>query len=317
MLEFLAGVFLQQQTKGLVFASITGLCWATLAIALRQASLYASTGTIVWIRMAVALVVLGIYYLVISPQKLQVLWQPYSGGVLAALGLSLNYFAYMRGLELTSASNAQIMIQIGPLSLLLMGIFYFHERPSRLQLFGFALAILGMMLFSWDQIILTWTQAEKYVHGNIWIIVAAIAWAFFAFLQKRQKRGWSAQQFNLFMYLICTLALSPLANFSEMKNWNFGVWMLMLACGLNTLIAYGCFAEAMQRAPASNVGVIIAANPLVTILLVTVLSSLGVSWVIPEPVAWLGFVGAFCVVSGVVLTVRKTTNRLAASVDHA
>src|SRR5262249_47340545 len=124
---------MSRTSVGLIMASVTGLCWATLAIALRQALFYASTGTIVWFRLVVAFLWLIMFYAVKEPARLRVLLRPKLWIFAAGLGLALNYFAYMRGIELTSASNAQIMIQLGPMLLLVFGIFYFGERPSRNQ----------------------------------------------------------------------------------------------------------------------------------------------------------------------------------------
>ena len=283
----------------------TGICWALLAIALRQASAYASTGTIVWFRMIVAAIILMIWYSIRSPHKLKLLIPKRPLILICGLALAVNYFGYMRGLELTSASNAQIMIQMGPIGLMLFGIFYFGEKPSLSQTFGLVCASIGFALFFWDQILLSFQDASRYVHGNLWIALAAGTWTIFAVLQKGLKGSWTPQQFNMVIYTVCTLALWPFANVEQILTWDLKGWLLMLACGVNTLIAYGSFSEALQRIPASHVSLVIAANPLLTILLVTVLSQFHVAWVIPEAIEWRGFLGAFFVVAGVALTVWR------------
>ena len=291
------------RTLGILFAATTGVCWALLAIALRQAQPYASTGTIAWFRMVVAFIVLLIWYAVRSPERLKLLLPKRPLVLLCGLGLAINYFAYMRGLEMTSASNAQIMIQMGPLGLLLFGIFYFKERPTLIQTLGLCVAGVGFALFFWDQILSSVSDAGRYIHGNGWLFIGAASWAMFAVLQKGLKGDWTAQQFNMVIYGICSLALLPLCTFSEIALWDFKVWLLMLACGANTLIAYGCFAEALRRIPAAHVSLILAMNPLLTITIVTLLSS-QVSWITPETIHWRGFLGALFVVAGVVFTIK-------------
>jgi drug/metabolite transporter (DMT)-like permease len=286
-------------------ALITGLCWATLAIALRQALQYASTGTIVWFRLVVALFCLVAFYAVYDAKKLKIFWPLKRWVVVAGLGLALNYFAYMRGIELTSASNAQIMIQLGPLLLLLFGVFYFGERPTKAQTIGLAIASLGFLLFFWEQVLISLSDVNRFLAGDLWLLIAAVAWALFAVLQKGLKQSWSPQQFNMVIYLICTLALWPTAHISELTSWDLPVWLLMIGCGINTLVAYGAFAEALRRAPASHVSLIISANPLLTIFLLAWLSGIGVTWVTPEPIHWRGLLGAGCVVCGVCLTVWR------------
>lgn len=298
------------RTVGLMMAVVTGICWATLAIALRQAYLHASTGTIVWFRMIVPFGILVAFYGFREPRQLKKLL-PKPLILVAGLCLAANYFAYMRGIELTSASNAQIMIQMGPLSLLVIGILYFKESPSRSQLIGLILAVFGFSLFFWDQILLSVADAPKYLRGDLWLVFAAVTWAVFAALQKGLRGNWSPQQFNMVIYGVCALALWPTANMAEMSRWDTGVWLLMLFCAFNTLVAYGAFAEALKRAPASHVSLILAANPLLTIFLVMVMAELGIHWISPEPIAWRGLLGALFVVSGVALTVLPDPRRFA------
>lgn len=289
---------------------ITAISWAVLAIALKYALHFASSGTIVWIRMAVAFLCLLAYYAIRGRGKLSILVQPPFIAIVAGLGLALNYWGYMKGVELTNASTAQIMIQLAPMTLVLIGIFYFKETPSSLQTLGFISALCGFGLFYWDQVLVHTTDHAQFTEGNIWIIIAAAGWALFAAIQKVLLSRFSAQQFNMLIYGISVLALAPLAHFAEMLNWSPWVWVLMIAMGLNTLIAYGALSEAIKRIPASHVSIIITANPLLTIFLMAVMTYIEVHWIEPEPIDWRGYLGAALVVCGVALTVWKKRQSL-------
>lgn len=296
---------LNQRQQGITLAIITGVCWALLAIALKNAKEFASTGTIAWFRMAFSMSCLGLWYFLRQPiSTIKVL--PRSPWVLVCgIGLAFNYFAYMRGLELTSAANAQIMIQIGPLALLVFGILYLKEYPSPRQWLGLVLATIGFLFFFWDQILIAVLDLSGYLIGNLWLLSGALSWALFAIIQRTLKGEWTPQQFNFVLYFICTLALAPLCTWSELKTWTLSNWFLMVVCGLNTLVAYGCFSEALKRIPSSHVSLIISANPLLTIFFVTLLSHFGWSWLVPEPIHWRGILGAFFVVTGVIFTIKK------------
>lgn len=284
---------------------ITAVSWAVLAIALKYGLHFASSGTIAWIRMVIAFLCLFAFYTFRSQKKLSILVQPPIAAVFAGLALALNYWGYMKGVELTNASTAQLMIQLAPMTLVLIGIFYFKETPSSLQTLGFISALCGFILFYWDQVLVHTTDHDQFATGNLWIIAAAAGWAIFAAIQKVLLSRYSAQQFNMLIYGISVVALAPLVHFGEILSWNFWVWMLMIAMGLNTLIAYGALSEAIKRIPASHVSIIITANPLLTIFLMAVLTYIEVRWIEPEPIAWRGFLGAGLVVCGVALTVWK------------
>lgn len=286
-------------------ATTTALSWAVLAIGLKYALHFASPGTIAWIRMLIAFSSLAVFFAFHTPQHLKVLWRPPLLGVLGALGLAANFWGFMKGVELTNASNAQIMIQLGPLSLILIGIFYFREIPTRLQLIGFTLAGVGFMFFFWDQIRIALTEKEKFLLGDLWIIFAAITWAFFTTAQKILFQRYPPQQLNLLVYAVATLALLPTAQLNELFVLDAFQWFIIVLLGLNTLIAYGALAEALKRIPASQTSLIITCNPLLTILIMSYLTYLQVSWIKPEPIEWRGFIGAFLVIGGVILAVQK------------
>lgn len=232
----------------------------------------------------------------------------------SGLFLAVNYYAYMKGLEMTSASNAQIMIQMGPIAFLLMGVWFFEEVLVFKQWVGVAIAITGLALFNWDQLRVTAQnlssvssadQAHMYLIGNAWIFVGAIGWAIFAAFQKQlmQKHKWKAQDLNLVIYGICSIALFPMADVTTLPSLDGFQWFILFLLGLNTLLAYGAFAEANNLAPASLVSLIISCNPLLTILLMKIMEHMGSTVVSPEPIFWTGYLGAALVVSGVAIAV--------------
>src|SRR5690349_11790470 len=97
-------------------ATVTALSWAVLAIGLKLALHSFSSGTIVWVRMIFAFALLLAVFSVKRRSWLEILYRPPLLGVLAAVLIAVNYYGFMKGIELTTASNAQIMIQLAPLS---------------------------------------------------------------------------------------------------------------------------------------------------------------------------------------------------------
>ena len=73
----------------------------------------------------------------------------------------------------------------------------------------------------------------------------------------------------------------------------------MIFCGLNTLIAYGSFAEAMVHIEASKVSTVLALTPLITVVVVQVFPNSGIS---VEPMTALSISGAILVVVGSMAT---------------
>lgn len=294
-----------ERQKGLFFALITALSWAFLAIGLKYSLNYVDSETIVWIRMVVAAGVLGLFLLVTRPDQLKAILPPPLLGVIAGLMLAINYLGFMKGVELTSASNAQIMIQMGPLSLILIGLIYFKEVPSPKQKLGFVLALSGFSLFYWDQ----WTASQSagisLGAGTLWLFVAAVTWAIFASFQKVLVQKTPPQVLNFLIYFLSTFALFPTATPSRLIGQPPLAWILFIGLGLNTIVAYGCLAEALKRAPASQVSIIISANPLLTLVIIAIIQNAGWPIISGETVSSVGYIGALLVVSGVIFTVTK------------
>jgi drug/metabolite transporter (DMT)-like permease len=292
---------------GIAYAILTGLCWAVLAIGLKYTLRFSSPGTIVWVRMIVAFGSLFFGYLIFSPKTLKKIFsKPSLLVILAGVFLSCNYFAYMKGIELTNASNSQIMIQIGPLTLLLFGVFYFKEQIRMVQWIGVLLAIAGFGFYNWDQILVSLDPESRsiYIAGNLWLFFAAVTWAIFAVLQKVQlSRSWTPQMINLLIYLVCCFTLYPTADLHELAQLNAWQWFVMILLGLNTVVAYGALGEALHRIPASYVSLIVALNPILTIVLVKLISFYKFDFINDEPILWRGYLGATLVVLGVSIAV--------------
>jgi drug/metabolite transporter (DMT)-like permease len=293
------------RTIGISCAAFTGLCWATLAVMLKVMLHFSDTFTIAWFRLSFAFLILFLWMAWKEPSQLRILARPPLLGLICGLGLAGNYIGYMIGLSLTGASNAQIMIQIAPISLILIGVFYFKEYPTKSQLVGFIIAAAGFALFYKDQLASASKGAASYNVGNLWILFAAITWTTFAVVQKVLLNKFPANQLNLLNYALGTLVLFPFCNTGIFAQLDFWQWLMMCIAGLNTVVAYGALAIAFKKIPASEVSIIVTMNPLITLLLMFILDQLAVTWVENEPLHLLGAAAAFVVVAGVILAVRK------------
>ena len=292
---------MSQNTQGILFASTTALCWSILAILLKYALQFEDAYSIAWFRLFFAGIMLAGFIIGLKPKMLRDFKKgiPFMS-IAAGFLLAANYVGYLKSIELTTASNAQIMIQTGPLMLLLIGVFYFKEKLQTIQWVGVALAFLGFVFFYWDRSLFNEGQLDTLLIGNSWIFMAAATWALYAtFHKKLINKGWGPQQLNLVLYLAAGLALIPIADFPSMQSLDTPMLLLLLLLSLNTILAYGCMGEALKRIPASIVSLIITINPLVTLLLFEIMSQLDMKFVAPEPLAWQGYLGALCVVSGV------------------
>lgn len=294
---------------GILLASITALLWGFLAIALKVAVEFISPQAIVWFRFLIAFTTLFIFFIFNSPNKLVILRRPPLILIVAAICLGLNYIGFMFGIHLTSPGNTQIIIQLGPILLALVGIIFFRETLSKRQLSGFLIAGVGFIVFYNDQLSNLLKDKDSFNIGIIIIVLAAISWVIFASLQKKLVQQWDAQQLNLVIYGIPIFMFLPFVEFESfivLKTWQ---WILMIFLGLNTLVAYGALSAALKYVEANKVSIIITVNPVITFIVMAILEKTGTTWIEPEVISWYGFGGALLVLTGVVLAVRPSKKK--------
>lgn len=291
------------RNKGILYAMTAAFIWGLLAISLKVALDYVPPLTIVWVRFTIAFTILWVVLFLKEKSALQVLRKPPLYAIIAAIALAGNYIGYIKGLDLTTPSNAQIIIQLAPLMLIVVGLIIYKERINLLQGLGFITAIAGFVVFYRDQISQLLVSTDHYNLGITWVIGAALAWVVFASLQKGLVQKYHAQGLNLLIYLVPAILMIPLVDFGALASLSLALWGLMLFLGLNTLLAYGAIAEAFRFLPANKVGIIVTLNPIITIVTMALLSVVGVDWIEPERISVYGFTGAALILAGVMTAI--------------
>ncbi len=286
--------------RGLLLAGVTAACWATLPVALKLTLEQLDPITLTWFRFVIAAAVVG-GWLAAGGGLRQFAALNRRGWVLlvvAAFMLIGNYVFYLIGVQHTSPANAQLLIQLAPLLMALGGIFVFGE-PYRLgQWCGMAITAFGLGLFFRDQLVGHTIPLHAYLVGSGAVIVAAMVWATYALIQKQLLLRLSSPAILLAIYVIASIVLLPLAHPAALPAMDFRHWLLLGYCALNTLVAYGAFAEALEHWQASRVSAILAVTPLLTIMVVASVRLLWPDVIALEHVSAWGYAGAGLVVAG-------------------
>ena len=287
---------------GLLLALGTATMWGTLPVALQQVAPTIGPATSTFFRFFISALLLTPYLLItqkmINGHKLK---SPklLSMTLIAGLLLTGNYGFYILWLEKTSAEATQVMIQLAPMLLLLAGLWLFKEQFTRTQWLGFIGFSLGLILFFERQIGQLLIEFGDYGLGLLFIILSAIFWTGYAIIQKFLLNDFQSSETMVILYCLGSLVFLPLSDFSTLGQLSSLQWAALLFCGLNTFIAYGCFAEAMLHLEASRVSAIIAITPLFTIAIAQLIP---ISDMAVEPLTGISILGAILVVSGSIAT---------------
>ena len=293
---------------GLGLTLATALFWATLPIALKIALEILDPITLTWFRFLVAAVVTLAWLAARAGLRGYGALARRHWWMLGAAALLLvgNYVLYLLGVQYTTPANAQLLIQLAPLLMALGGIWVFGERFRAAQWLGLALLAVGMWLFFRDQLaaaagreaVAGAGHAGDYVLGSACVVLGAVVWAGYALLQKQLLLRLDSMQVLLLIYLVASVALLPFSHPAALLRLDGLHWAVLGYCALNTIGAYGAFAEALAHWEASRVSAILATTPLLCIAAVTLVHALWPAALAPERITPLGWGGAALVVGG-------------------
>jgi drug/metabolite transporter (DMT)-like permease len=284
---------------GLGLTLATALFWATLPIALKVCLEILDPITLTWFRFVVAMTFTAAWlgargqlrgYGALSRRQ----WAMLAAAAALLLG---NYVFYLLGVQHTTPANAQLLIQLAPLLMALGGIWVFHEDFRAAQWLGLALLAGGMVLFFRDQLDAA-RQAPGYLLGSAWVVIGALVWAAYALLQKQLLLKLGAMQILLLIYVAASVALLPFSHPASLARLDGLHWAMLGYCALNTIGAYGAFAEALAHWEASRVSAILATTPLLCIGAVALVHQWWPWLIAPERISTLGYAGAVLVVAG-------------------
>ncbi|PSB00432.1 DMT family transporter [Merismopedia glauca] len=285
---------------GLGLSSVAVFLWGILPVGLAVTLQALDVYTIVWFRFIFAFVVLGIYLATKRqlPPIIKLRTIPGWLIAIAILGLAFNYLFFLQGLQQTSPSNAEVIIQLAVVLMGLGGLAIFKERYRLPQWIGLGVLILGFSLFFHEQIQVLVNASQDYLIGSGIIVLGAITWAAYSLAQKQLLQKLSSFQIMWLIYGSCALLFSPFAKPQLLLSLDTLHLGTLLFCAFNTLIAYGAFAESLEHWEASKVSAVLALAPILTILAMELVTWLVPNLVPPEHITQLGIVGAVLVVAG-------------------
>lgn len=280
------------------------MLWGFLPVALKELLAGMDATTIVWYRFLVAGVVLFAWLALrnnlpsVLAQNSQIKWFL----LFAAIGLCINYFLFSFSLNYVNGETSEAVIQLTTLFLILGGVFVYKEPFFALQKVGTVLIVLGLLLFFNDRLTGLLSTDNRETVGVIIVVFAAITWTVYALLQKQLLNTFSSVQILFLIYVFSIIVLLPFISPLSLFALSKVQLLLLLFCCLNTIVAYGCFAEALNCWDASKVSAVLALAPLFTIGSLKLVVYFQPDYAFSDRLSMLSLVGALLLVVGSVLT---------------
>jgi drug/metabolite transporter (DMT)-like permease len=294
----------QNHVAGFLLSLVAAVLWGVLPVAVKELLAGMDATTIVWYRFLVASIVLfgWLMYRRKLPAPMQVSRGIRWSLLIAAVCLCSNYFLFSYSLNFVNGETSEAVIQLTTLFLILGGVVVYKEAFIGIQKLGTVLIVIGLLLFFNDRLLELSNFDNEETLGVMIVVIAAITWTAYALLQKKLLASFASVQILFLIYLFSVLVLLPLITPGSLLQLNQFQLGLLLFCCANTLIAYGCFTEAMNLWDASKVSATLALAPLFTISSLKLVVFFVPDYEFSDRLGVLAISGALLLVIGSVLT---------------
>jgi len=296
----------KNRALGLALAATTSVLWGTVPIAGKVALPGMNASTLSVLRLLLASLFLAFVIGKRNGRGFRSVWtRPPPLLFAAAVGLACNFAFYMLGLERAGAATTQVVIQLAPLFLLLLGIVWLKERPHARQLIGAVVALSGLLVVSWASGRTDGVLAGQEALGIGFVVFSALSWGVYAAMHKRLGEKHASGTTMMWIFLMSSALLAPTMALETARSPD-GVQVAAIAylC-VNTIVAYWCFAEALRHIDATTVAVITTLGPVVTLSCLALNNQLGWARVGYEELTMGKLAGAALVLGGVLLAITR------------
>ncbi|WP_439257237.1 DMT family transporter [Lonepinella sp. BR2271] len=257
----------QNPILGFFLALTAAMAWGASPIALKQVLAIVDSPTTIFYRFATASLVLLVF---LAWKKQLPKLNQFNPRVLVlfllgVVGLAGNFFLYNASLIYVEPAITQIFSPITSFGMLIAGVWVFKEKLGMHQKIGLILLIIGLGLFFNERFSLFFTL-NLYSLGIFFGLSAAVIFVLYGIAQKILVRFFSTPQILLLSYFACMLTFLPQASVGQVRELTPFAWGWFIYCCLNTPLAFGAYAEALNRWEVSKVSVVASLGSLFVLL---------------------------------------------------
>lgn len=277
-------------------AIFTTTVWGASFIATKVALQDALPVTVVWMRFAVGVLMLGLVVVARKQMSLPTLKEAGYFALLGFIGISFHQWLQSTGLVTAQASTTAWIVSTIPVFTALLGVIFLKEKLSLLQIGGIALSTAGVLLVvskgDWSSLF----SGRFGTPGDFLILISAPNWAIYTVLSrpalKKRPATWVMFYVMLFGWLFSSAQFIVQKGYQDMGHFSLNGLTALAFLGLFASgLAYIAWYDALQAIPASQVGTFLYIEPLVAVLVAAI--------VLKEPLLAGSIVGGGIILAGV------------------
>jgi drug/metabolite transporter (DMT)-like permease len=301
--------------------------WGASFIATKVALRDVSPVTVVWLRFAMGVVILGVavvlrkeFFRVDAVESAEAFpgmdqdqvarrqfawparmeWGYFT--LLGFLGVTFHQWLQSTALMTSRASTTAWIVATTPVFMALLGWLALREKLGWLQVGGILLAALGVPLVVTDGNLASLRLGQFGQPGDVLVLVSSLNWAVFSVLS---RRGLASHPATRMMFYVMTLgwAFTSILFFAgpglrEVPQLTFDGWLGVAFLGIFCSgLAYIAWYDALQALPAAQIGAFLYLEPPIAVVVAGL--------ILAEAITWAALLGGGIILIGVWLVNRK------------
>lgn len=246
------------------------IIWGGTFIATKVALGEVSPVTVVWIRFGIGILILGIAVIARRQLSLPSLSDlPYLA-LLGFIGVTFHQWLQATGLQTARATTTAWIVATIPVFTALLGWLVLKERLGWIRVGGIIIAVAGVLLIVSNGNLRALVSGETGTIGDFLILISSVNWAVYTILSRRELTRHPAARMMFYVMLFgwlfaCIWIFGPGPGLTEIPRLTARGWISILILGIfGSGLAYIAWYDALAAIPASQLGVFINVEPLVT-----------------------------------------------------
>jgi drug/metabolite transporter (DMT)-like permease len=260
--------------------------------------------TVVWLRFAMGVAILGLAVALRRQFALPRREDLAYFALLGFIGITFHQWLQSTGLLTAQASTTAWIVATTPVFMALLGWLLLKERLGWVKAGGIALAALGVLLVvskgDWSAM----SSGQFGTAGDFLILISAPNWAVFSVISRRGLQSHPAARMMFYVmgfgWLFTSVLLFTGPGLSEIGQLQIGSWLGLGFLGIFCSgLAYIFWYDGLQAVPAAQMGAFLYLEPLVAVVVAAI--------VLNEPLLLASVIGGGIILAGVWIVNRPDT----------
>jgi drug/metabolite transporter (DMT)-like permease len=271
----LKGIMKRAQLVAYLEITFSVIVWGASFVATKVAVKEVSPVTVVWLRFAIGVVILGLATVLRGQFAIPVRNDVGYLVLLGFLGITFHQWLQSTGLVTAEATTTAWIVATTPIFMALLGWLVLSERMSWRQGLGILVAILGVLLVVSKGNIGALAGGHFGSRGDLLVMISAPNWAVFSILSRRGLKRYPATRMMFYVMAFGWLFTSVLfiygGGFGQWSKLSLDGWLGVGFLGVFCSgLAYIFWYDGLKALPAAQVGAFLYIEPFVTVIVAAI-----------------------------------------------